>query len=96
MKTYISTQPFYDGSTYYKAGEPFVTDIAKKEEWTAVKPKDAAAIAASTEPVPDDANLNAATKDALQAVAIMKHVNIAGLDKPALITAIKAAYEPKL
>lgn len=96
MKTYISTQPFYDGSTYYKAGEPFVTNLPKKDEWTLVKPKDVAAVTASIEPVPDDANLNAATKDALQAVAIMKHVNIAGLDKPALITAIKAAYEPKL
>ncbi len=96
MKTYISTQPFYDGATYYKAGEPFVTDLDKKEEWTLVKPKDVAAVTAATEPVPDDANLSAASRDALQAVAIMKHVNIAGLDKPALITAIKAAYEPKL
>lgn len=95
-KTYTSTEPFYDGSRYYKPGEPFTTDAKKAEAWTAYSPKEAAAIEASTNQVPDDANLEAASKSALEAVAILKHVNIAGLDKPALITAIKAAYEPKL
>ncbi len=98
MKHYTSDQPVFTDS-YYKPGEVFVSDKSGKnvpDHWTEVKPKDAAAMEAATEPVPDDANLEAASKAALEAVAIMKHVNIAGLDKPGLITAIKAAYEPKL
>lgn len=96
MQTYVSSQPVYTGSVFYKAGEPFTTDADPGEGWEKVTSKAAAAITAATDPVPDDANLEAASKSALEAVAIMKHVNIAGLDKPALITAIKAAYEPKL
>ncbi len=95
-QAYVSTQPVYTGSVFYKAGEVFVTDAEPGDGWEKVTSKDAAAIEAATNPVPDDVNLDAADKAALQAVAIMKHVNIAGLDKPALITAIKAAYEPKL
>lgn len=96
MQTYVSARPVYTGSVYYKPGEVFATDAEPGDDWEKVSPKAAAAIAASTDSVPDDANLEAASKAALEAVAIMKHVNIAGLDKPALITAIKAAYEPKL
>ena len=96
MKSYTSTEPYYDGTKYYKVGEVFVSDSKKKETWDEVNTAEKAAIEAATETVPSDANLEAASKAALEAVAIMKHVNIAGLDKPALITAIKAAYEPKL
>lgn len=99
MKTYTSTQPYHDGAKYYKPGEVFTADVPKgkkPEAWTEVKPKEAAAIEASTNAVPDDANLEAASKPALEAVAIMRHVNVAGLDKAALITAIKASYEAKL
>lgn len=97
MKTYTSTQPFYDGAMYYKPGEPFSTDTKAKDEWTAVSAKDAAAITASTDTVPDDASLEELSKYALEAVAFMRHVpTIKELDKPGLITAIKASYEPKL
>lgn len=97
MKTYTSTQPFYDGSMYHKAGEPFATDLAKKEEWTEVKPKEAAAIEASLNPVPDDADLEALPLTALKAVAYLRHVpRIAELDADGLKTAIRASYEPKL
>jgi hypothetical protein len=96
MQSYVSTSDTYVGGELVKAGNPFVTDAPKGEDWEAVTPKEAAAIDASVDRVPDDANLEAASKAALEAVAIIKHVNIAGLDKPALITAIKAAYEPKL
>lgn len=96
MKRYVSDQPVYTGSTFYKAGEVFVTDAEPGEGWREVTQKEAAAITASIDAVPDGANLEAASKPALEAVAIMRHVNIAGLDKAALITAINASYEPKL
>ena len=93
---YTSDRDVYVDNVYTKAGGVFVTNQPKSEYWTKVSPKEAAAIEASTNKVPDDANLEAADKAALQAVAIIKHINITGLDKPALITAIKAAYEPAL
>lgn len=93
---YTADRDVYVDGMYHKAGEVFVTGQPKSEHWTKVTPKEVAAIEASTNRVPDDANLEAADKAALQAVAIIKHVNIAGLDKAGLITAIKAAYEPKL
>lgn len=109
MKLYTAPHPVQAGGVYYTAGSPFPWEPTKVgtegdkdvmstpgENWTVVTAKEAAAIEASTNAVPDDANLEAASKPALEAVAIMKHVPIAGLDKAALITAIKAAYEPKL
>lgn len=96
VKSYTSPQPVYTGSRFYKPGEVFATDAKPSEDWEEVKPSEVAAIEAATNPVPDDVDLEAADKAALQAVAIMKHVAIKGLDKPALITAIKSAYEPKL
>lgn len=97
MKTYISTQPFYDGATFFKAGEPFATDLPKKDEWTSVKPAEAAAIEASTNPVPDDADLEALPLASLKAVAFIRHVpRIASLDADGLKAAIRASYEPKL
>lgn len=95
---YTAEHDVYVDSRYYKAGEPFVTDAPKGEGWTERKPAEVAAIAASTDAVPDDANLEEAEVAALQAVAILKHVSIVGIakDKKALITAIKAAYEPAL
>jgi hypothetical protein len=97
-KSYTSTQDVYVGGEYTKAGQVFVTDEPASEDWTEVSPKEAAAITASTERVPDDANLEAADTSALQAVAIMRHVPIAGIakDSKALLNAIKASYEPKL
>lgn len=96
-KSYTSTQDVYVGGEYTKAGNVFVTDEPASDDWTEVSPKEAAAITASTERVPDDANLEAADTSALQAVAIMRHVPIAGLKTKAdYIAAIKASYEPKL
>lgn len=97
-KRYVSKADAYVDDKYYKAGEPFVTDAIKAEDWDEVSAAEAAAITASTDTVPDDANLDEADVAALQAVAIIKHASIVGIakDKKALITAIKAAYEPKL
>lgn len=95
---YTSPHPVQADGRYYKPGEVFVTDAPKGDEWEEHSPKEVAAISASTDLVPDDANLDEADVAALQAVAIIKHVSIVGIakDKKALITAIKAAYEPHL
>lgn len=107
-KFYKAPHPVQVDGVYFEAGKPFAWEAREVEvdgkktktepgkDWEAVKASDLPAIEASTNPVPDDANLEAASKAALEAVAIMKHVNIAGLDKSGLIDAIKAAYEPKL
>lgn len=113
VKHYTSPEPTTAPGYFVPAGEVFAfasvietTDEDGKavkskrtpsDKWTEVKPADAAAMSASQERVPDDANLEAASKGALQAVAIMKHVDIRELkSKEDLITAIKASYEPKL
>lgn len=95
---YTAPHPVYVDNRYYKEGEPFVTDAPKGEQWEERTPKEVSAISASTDTVPDDANLDEADVAALQAVAIIKHVSIVGIakDKKALITAIKAAYSPNL
>lgn len=97
-KAYTSNVPVYVDSRYYREGEVFVTSQPKGDTWTERKPAEVAAIQASTDLVPDDANLDEASVAALQAVAIIKHVSIVGIanDKAALITAIKAANEPTL
>lgn len=103
MKHYKSSKPTTAPGYYVPAGEVFAweapegTDSKPSDDWEEVKPAEAAAMAASQERVPDDANLEAADKAALQAVAILKHVDIRELKtKEALIDGIRAAYEPKL
>lgn len=103
VKHYKSSKPTTAPGYYVPAGEVFPWAPAKDskakpgEEWEEVKASDAAAMAASQDQVPDDANLEAADKAALQAVAIMKHVDIRNLKtKDDLIDGIKAAYEPRL
>lgn len=97
VQAYTAPHDVYVDSRYYKTGEVFATSAKAGEDWETVTPAEAATIEASTDLVPDDANLDAASVSALQAVAILKHVNIVGMKgKADLITAIKAAYEPKL
>lgn len=97
-KAYTSTGPVYADNRYYREGEVFVTSQPKGENWTERKPAEVSAIEASINLIPNDANLDEASVEALQAVAIIKHVSIVGIakDKAALITAIKAANEPSL
>ena len=103
VKHYKSTKPTTAPGYYVPAGEVFAWEPASDskakpgDDWEEVKASEAAAMSASQERVPDDANLEAASKAALQAVAIMKHVDIRELkSEKDLIAAIKAAYEPKL
>lgn len=97
-KAYTSTSPTYVGGELVRAGEVFVTDDPKGGDWHEVAAKEAAAIEAATNLVPDDAQFDEASVEALQAYALFKHVPIVGIakDRKALITAIKAANEPKL
>lgn len=67
------------------------------DDWKVVPPKEVAAVEASIERVPDDADLEALQKPALQAVAFLRHVpGIKTLDEKGLKDAIRASYEPKL
>lgn len=96
-KTYTSTEDVYVGGEYTKAGRPFTTDVAPSKSWTAVSETEAAAITASTEHVPDDAELDALPLTALKAVAFLRRVQgIDKLDADGLKTAIRASYEPAL
>lgn len=97
MKHYTSTSPVYTGGQFVPAGTPFVSDAKAGEDWEEISAKEAAADEASTNRVPDDADLEALGKAALQAVAFMRHVpGIGELDAGGLKDAIRASYEPKL
>lgn len=94
-KTYTSTMPAYVDGKYYQPGEPFVTDAPKGKDWSEIsKVEKAAADAAQDDP--GDPPLEKLSLEALKAVAVTKKVNPEGLNKGELITAIKAANEPKL
>lgn len=95
-KAYTSTSPVYTGGRYYKPGEAFVTDAKKGEDWTAIDEADKAAIDASQPLGAGDPSLEALDLKALQAIAAEKKVNADGLSRADLITAIKAANEPRL
>ena len=109
-KHYVSTQPTTAPGYYVPAGTPFVWEPSKVEgedgketdsepgkDWEEVTPKAAAAIEASVETVPDDADIEALSKYALEAVAFMRKVpDIGELDKDGLVDAIKSSYEAKL
>lgn len=98
MKTYKSNLPAQVDGVYYKPGEPFATDAKPSEGWEAITVKEAVATEAALNPVPDDADLEALPKSALQAVAFLRHVpQISNLKtEDALRTAIRASYEPRL
>jgi len=88
--------PVYVGQKLYEAGQVFVTDADPGDGWEKV---DLATKAASDAADPTqhlDVPLEGLPIAALKAVAIMHKVNPTGLDKEALIAAIKAADEPAL
>lgn len=95
MKSYTSTMPTTAGGSYAKPGEVFVTDAPVSKEWTEVNRAEKAAIEAADK-VPGDAPIESLDLSSLKALAVTKHVNTEGLDKKALIAAIKAANEPSL
>lgn len=95
MKSYKAPHPVYTGGVFYKPGEVFVTDEPKGEQWELVSKAEKAAFDAS-EDIPGDPPLESLGIEALRAVAVTKHVDPTGLSKKDLISAIKAANEPKL
>lgn len=96
-KAYTAPHPVYLGSVFTNAGDVFVTDLPAEDTWEERSTGEVAAIdASSKEPGGKDADLNALAVPALQALAATKGVHTKGLDKAELITAIKAADEPKL
>ena len=95
-KAYTAPHDVFTADQYTKAGEVFVTDAKKGENWEEVTTAEKAAIEASTEQVPGDPPIEGLSLDALKALAVTKNVNPEGLNKKDLITAIKAANEPRL
>jgi len=95
--TYVKhSGPVYTGNKMYLAGEPFTTDAEKGEGWERISPVEKAAADASNPLTHDDPNYDAMSLPGLQAVAATKKVAFDGLSKKDLITAIKAADEPRL
>lgn len=94
-KTFTAPHPVYTGGRMYAAGEPFTTDDKPGKEWDAVDKAEKAAIEASQKQT-QDVDYEGLALAALQAIAAEKGVNPKGLSKPDLITAIKAADEPRL
>lgn len=86
----------YVGSKLYEAGQVFVTDETPGDGWEKVDLKTKAAADAADPTQHLDVPLEGLPIAALKAVAIMHKVNPTGLDKDALIAAIKAADEPAL
>lgn len=95
-KTYTAPHAAFVDGHLFKAGEPFTTAAEKGEKWDEINKKEKAAIEASQPGAPADPPLETLDLSALKAVAVTKHVNPQGLDKKALIDAIKAADEPRL
>ena len=97
VKHYVSESEAYVGGQLHRPGEPFATDAAPAEDWTEITPKEAAVADVATQRVPDDAELEALPKPALQAVAYMRHVaGLGTLDVEGLRNAIRASYEAAL
>jgi hypothetical protein len=95
-KAYISPHDVYTAGVYTKAGDVFVTDAPKGDDWEEKTPQEAKIIQASTEDLPSDPPLESLGVEALKAVAVTKNVNVTGMNKKQLIDAIKAANEPAL
>ena len=95
-KAYTATHDVYVSHTYFKAGEPFVTDADKEDTWTELSPEEASIDKGSLEKVPGDVPLEGMSTAALQALAATKNVNSTGMSKKQLIDAVKAANEPAL
>lgn len=95
-KTYTSDVAVFVDGNLVKAGVPFTTSAPKGKSWESVNKSEQAAIEASQPGAPSDISLETLDLSALRALAATKKVDSDGLSKKALITAIKAADEPRL
>jgi hypothetical protein len=102
--THVATQRGYAVDSKTSAGllvEPgeFVpADVPVSEEW--MKPVKAGdrrlmdAVQEGLDPLPKDVDLTKLDKSALQAMAAERGINVDGLSKADLVTAVKAADDP--
>lgn len=95
-KAYTAPHDVFVEGQYFKAGEVFVTDDPTGDNWEEHTPEEAHAIMASTDKIASDVPLEDMDLAALQGFAATKGVNSTGMSKKQLITAIKAANEPRL
>lgn len=95
-KSYTADHPVYVNGKYHLAGEVFVTDADKEDTWDHVDKGEKAAIEASDPIQHDDPNIEALGIAELRTLAVTKKVAFEGLSKKELVTAIKAADEPRL
>jgi hypothetical protein len=99
-KTYIADRAVYLGGVLTPAGDPFTTNEKPEAFWTEIDPMTMAAIDASSKLVQVQPSLDELGEVELRALAATKNIEttVGGkqLGKDELLTAIKAAYEPKL
>lgn len=93
-----ATDPTTGAGVLVEAGDMVPADIPVSDEWMEpVKKADRAlegAIAEGQDPLPKDVDLTQLSKSALEALAAERGINVKGLSKDDLISAIKAADEP--
>ena len=95
-KSYTAPHAVYTGGKLYRAGEVFVTDAPRGDEWKSVSETDKAAFDAASPLSHPDATFDDLTLSELRAVAATKNIPTAGVSKKALLAALKAVDEPAL
>lgn len=97
--THRATQRGYANGELVEAGDLVPSGITVSEEWmepVKVSKALAGAIEEATDPNPKDVDLHQLSKPALEAMAAERGINVAGLSKADLITAITAEREPTI
>jgi hypothetical protein len=99
-QTHRATQRGYAAGQLIEEGEFVPEDVPVSDEW--MEPLDkkeaklTAAVNEAQDESPKDTDLTQLSKQALEAMAAERGVNVGGLSKADLITAIKAEREPTI
>lgn len=97
--SHVATERGYADGVIIEPNEPVPSGIPVSENWMEPVDKNesklARAIDEALDPLPDDVDLTQLQPAALEALAAQKGINPKGLSKKDLITAIKAAHDPK-
>lgn len=93
-----ATQRGYAGGELIETGDLVPAGFPVSEEW--MEPikgsgRLAEAVEEALDPLPGDVDLHQLGKPALEAMAAERGINVGGLSKTDLITAITAAHDPK-
>lgn len=97
--THRAVQRGYAGGILIEEGEFVPADVPVGSWMEPIAPKDrklARAVQEAQDESPKDVDLTALNKSALQAMAAERGINVDGLSKDDLITAIKAEREPTI